>query len=457
GIRVVVATPKDCYAAVGAIHQTWKPVQGRFKDYIAMPKYNTYQSLHTSLVGPQGKLLEVQIRTRDMDLKAEFGVAAHWRYKADPQELEWLDRIVDWQGDVADPSEFMHGLKADLDEDEIVTFTPKGHVVPLPAGATPVDFAYAIHTDIGHACIGAKVGGALVGLDRVLRSGETVEIFTAKTSDAGPSPEWLDLVVTPKAQSKIRQWLAKERRDSVLESGQEDLEKELRIRGLPVAEVMESGAVLRVAIELNYADLEALYRAIGEDHVEAKIVAGRVHRALGIGDDEEVQLGRSVLEPQRPRRGRNSAGVHVEGMDDVLLRLARCCTPVPGDEIIGFHTRGRGVSVHRTDCANAVSLMAAQAGRLVDVEWGGDGPATYLVAIEVKALDRTRLLRDVAAVLADHHINIVSCQTVTGADRVSKMRFDFLLSDPAQLAAALALVAAVEGVYAVQRLMAGTD
>ncbi len=458
GIRVVVGTVKDCYAAIGSIHQTWKPVQGRFKDYIAMPKYTTYQSLHTTVVGPQGKLLEVQIRTREMDLRAEYGVAAHWRYKAEPHELEWLDRIVGWQGDLSDPAEFMQSLKIDLDQDEVMAFTPKGGVIHLPAGATPIDFAYAIHTEIGHTCIGARVDGRLVALDAQLRSGETVEVFTAKTSEAGPSADWLDVVVTPKAVSKIRQWLARERRDTVLESGQEELEKALRVAGLPVTELLESGALLRAAVELNYADLEALYQAVGERHVQPQAVAGRVRRALAPGGSElDVQVSTSALEPRRAGRERNAAGVHVEGFEDVLVRLARCCTPVPDDQIIGFQTRGRGVSVHRADCANAVSLAAAQAGRLVEVEWDKDGLGTFVVSIEVKALDRTKLLRDVAACMADHHINILSCQTLTGADRVAKMRFDFEVSDPTHLTVATATVAAIEGVYDVRRVMPGGE
>ena len=400
GLRVVVGTIKDSYAAVGSIHQMWMPVQGRFKDYIAMPKYNTYQSLHTTVVGPQGKQLEVQIRTREMDLRASFGVAAHWRYKAEPDELEWLDRMIEWQSDVSDPSEFMANLKGDLDQDEVVAFTPKGEVVHLPAGATPVDFAYAIHTQIGHKCIGAKVDGSLVELSTPLRSGQTVEIFTAKTEDAGPSPDWLEWVASPKAASKIRQWLAQQRRDSVLEVGQEELERELRVRGLPLAEVMEAGAVLRAAVELNYADLDALYRAVGERHVSARAVAARVRRVLAEGAPEaETRLTSSALEPRRRASSRNTTGVHVEGMDEELIRLARCCTPVPPDPIMGFHTRGRGVSVHRADCANAVSLASAHQGRLVEVEWDSDGARNYLVSVEVRALDRTKLLRDVAAVL----------------------------------------------------------
>ncbi len=456
GIRVLVGTVKDCYAAIGSIHATWKPVQGRFKDFVAMPKYNNYQSLHTTVLGPQGKLLEVQIRTREMNLRAEFGVAAHWRYKAQPADLEWLDRIVDWQGEFSDPGEFMRNLKVDLDQDEVVVFTPKGAVLSLPAGATPVDFAYAIHTEIGHSCIGAKVDGRLVSLDTPLRSGETIEVFTAKTASAGPSREWLATVVSPKAVSRIKQWFAQQEREDVLENGREELEKALRVAGLPVAQVMASSALTAVVEEFNYPDAETLFRAVGQGNVAPKLVASRIRRALSRTESEAgMSLVTSAVEPQRPDRRRPSVGVHVEGMDEGLVRLARCCTPVPGDEIIGFHTRGRGVSVHRTDCANAVSLANAQAGRLVEVEWASEHTGHFLVSIEVKAIDRTKLLRDVATVLADYHINILACQTLTGPDRVSKMRFDFEVGDPSHLQGAIAAVQGIESVYDVHRVMPG--
>ncbi|MGD9752894.1 MAG: bifunctional (p)ppGpp synthetase/guanosine-3',5'-bis(diphosphate) 3'-pyrophosphohydrolase [Acidimicrobiia bacterium] len=458
GIRVLVHTVKDCYAAVGCIHAAWKPVQGRFKDFIAMPKFNNYQSLHTTVIGPQAKLLEVQIRTLDMNMRSEFGVAAHWRYKSAPADMEWLDRIVDWQGDISDPKEFMANLKVDLDQDEVMVFTPKGEVLSLPVGATPVDFAYAIHTEVGHSCIGAKVDSRLVSLDTPLHSGETVEIFTAKTNTAGPSRDWLDTVVTPKAQSRIRQWFAAQEREDELENGREEVTNALRVAGLPVPELLGSGALTQVAEDLNFAELEALYRAVGSGKMPARLVASRARRWLSKGTpDQEVQLSGKVLDPARPDRRRPSVGVHVEGMDDVLVRLARCCTPVPDDEIIGFHTRGRGVSVHRADCANAVSLAGAQAGRLVEVEWGNEHTSHFLVSIEVKAIDRTRLLRDVATVLADYHINILACQTLTGPDRVSKMRFDFEVGDPSHLQSAIAAVQAIESVYDARRVMPGGE
>ena len=458
GIRVLVHTVKDCYAAVGCIHAAWKPVQGRFKDFIAMPKFNNYQSLHTTVIGPQAKLLEVQIRTLDMNMRSEFGVAAHWRYKSAPADMEWLDRIVDWQGDISDPKEFMANLKVDLDQDEVMVFTPKGEVLSLPVGATPVDFAYAIHTEVGHSCIGAKVDSRLVSLDTPLHSGETIEIFTAKTATAGPSRDWLDTVVTPKAQSRIKQWFAAQEREDELENGREEIENALRVAGLPVQQLMGTGVLGQVAEDLNFADLDALYRSVGGGKMPARLVASRARRGLSKGaPDQEVQLSGKVLDPERPDRRRASVGVHVEGMDDVLVRLARCCTPVPDDEIIGFHTRGRGVSVHRADCANAVSLAGAQSGRLLEVEWGNEHTSHFLVSIEVKAIDRTRLLRDVATVLADYHINILACQTLTGPDRVSKMRFDFEVGDPSHLQSAIAAVQSIESVYDARRVMPGGE
>jgi guanosine-3',5'-bis(diphosphate) 3'-pyrophosphohydrolase len=460
GIRVVVETVKDCYAALGSIHATWKPVQGRFKDYIAMPKFNLYQSLHTTVIGPQGKPLEVQIRTVEMHRRAEFGVAAHWSYKENDNaatDLAWLNRIVDWQSETSDPGEFMANLKTDLEQDEVFVFSPKGKVVTLPIGATPVDFAYAIHTEVGHTCIGARVNGRLIPLDSQLGSGDSVEIFTSKVPGAGPSRDWLKFVVTHRAANKIRSWYSKERREDAIESGFDDLIKALRREALPVQKIQQSSVLDDVAEAINYNDRQAMLAAIGEHHVSAQSVAERVRRLLqDVDPTREEQLPVTVREPRRQRKaGANHSGVHVEGLDDVMVRLSRCCTPVPGDEIMGFVTRGRGVSVHRADCANAVSLAVGQRDRLIDVEWDTDIAAVFVASIEVKALDRARLLRDVSAVLADHHVNIVSCNTITGSDRISKMRFDFELGDPSHLDSVISSIKQIDAIYDAYRVLPG--
>ena len=457
GIRVRVDTVKDCYAALGSIHATWKPVQGRFKDYIAMPKFNLYQSLHTTVVGPQGKTVEVQIRTREMHQRAEFGVAAHWSYKDDgtSSDMPWLSRIIDWEKETSDPSAFMETLKVDLEQDEVYIFTPKGKVITLPAGATAIDFAYSIHTEVGHACIGARVNGRLIPLDTKLSSGDTIEIFTSKVEGAGPSRDWLKIVATPRAQNKIRQWFSRERREDAIETGRDDLVKALRREGLPVQKILATNLLAEVATEINYADLDALHAAVGENHVSAKSVASRVARHLRGGEaDREEQLPTTVRSPRR-RNNRPTAGVHVEGLDDLMVRLSRCCTPVPGDEIMGFVTRGRGVSVHRADCANAVSLATGKGERLIEVEWDTDHTGSFVASIEVKALDRARLLSDVARSLSDHHVNILSCTSQVGTDRITKMRFDFELGDPSHLDSVLSTIKRLEGVYDAYRVVPG--
>jgi GTP diphosphokinase / guanosine-3',5'-bis(diphosphate) 3'-diphosphatase len=455
GIRVLVDSVKDCYAALGSIHATWKPVQGRFKDYIAMPKFNLYQSLHTTVVGPQGKPLEVQIRTKEMHRRAEFGVAAHWGYKEHTAETDtaWLQRIVDWQQETSDPREFMESLKIDLEQDEVFVFTPKGDVVTLPAKATPIDFAYSIHTEVGHRCIGARINGRLTSLDSTLSSGDTVEVFTSKVAGAGPSRDWLKIVVTPRARNKIRQWFSRERREDAIENGRDELTKALRREGLPVQKVAASALIPKVAEAMNYADLDALHAAIGEGHVSAKSVAQRIARELRGGDHEE-QLPATARQP-RPSRRKQTVGVHVEGLDDVMVRLSRCCTPVPGDEIIGFVTRGRGVSVHRSDCANAASLVATNADRLIEVEWDRESAGVFVASIEIEALDRSKLLRDISTVLSDQHVNILASSSHTGSDRVAHLRFDFELGDPSHLESLLGTLKRVDSVFDAYRLLPG--
>jgi GTP pyrophosphokinase len=455
-IRVIVESVKDCYAALGSIHGRYKPVVGRFKDYVAMPKFNLYQSLHTTVIGPEGKVVEVQIRTREMHQRAEWGVAAHWAYKdnSNSADIDWLNRIIDWQADVVDPAAFMENLKTDLEQDEVFVFTPKGRVISLPIGSTTVDFAYAVHTEVGHACIGAKVNGRLVPLSTQLRSGDTCEIFTSK-ADAAPSRDWLQFTVSPRARNKIRQWFSRERRIDMIEAGRDELTREFRRASVNLQRVWDSPE-LRAEIEAaSYSDLDSLLAAIGEHHVSPRSIAQKVSR-LQRGDESPAEPAVAALRSGTTRRQRTSSGVHVDGLDDVLVRLSRCCTPVPGDEIIGFVTRGRGVSVHRADCANAVSLMTDQEARLIEVDWDADiSQALFRAGVEVVALDRSRLLRDVANSLSEQHVNIVACSTNTGSDRVAKMRFEFEMGDPSHLEAVLRTIRQIDGVYDAYRLVPG--
>ncbi|MXZ54490.1 MAG: bifunctional (p)ppGpp synthetase/guanosine-3',5'-bis(diphosphate) 3'-pyrophosphohydrolase [Acidimicrobiaceae bacterium] len=463
GIRVLVDSVRDCYAALGSIHATWRPVQGRFKDYIAMPKFNLYQSLHTTVVGPAGKALEVQIRTRAMHDRAEHGVAAHWEYKdASPsEEMAWLSRIVDWQQETSDPAEFMSNLKIELDTDEVYVFTPKGKVIELPVGATPVDFAYSIHTDVGHACVGAKVNGRLVALDSRLLSGDVVEVFTTRTGGAGPSRDWLKFVASRRAANKIKQWYSRERRADAIENGRDDLIQALRREGLPAQRLLKDKLLDTIAEQLNYSSTDLLFLAIGEGHQSAASVAGRFARALQ-GDDADGEADRDRLPTTARRRGGHlrsdsDVGVHVEGLDDILIRLSQCCAPVPPDEIIGFVTRGRGVSVHRADCVNAIELAEGQTDRLIEVEWDTDFAGKFSTTISVQGLDRPGLLRDVTDVLAEHRLSIISAKAETGDDFIARMDFEFELADLSQLDSVLSSVLALEAVFEAYRVLPGRN
>ena len=458
-VRVIVDSIKDCYAALGSIHGRWRPVVGRFKDYIAMPKFNLYQSLHTTVIGPEGRPIEVQIRTREMHHRAELGIAAHWAYKGDgnTNDIDWLNRIIDWQAEVSDPAQFMQNLKTDLEHDEVFVFTPKGRVITLPVGSTPVDFAYAVHTEVGHRCIGSKVNGRLVSLDDTLNSGDTCEIFTSKVESAGPSQDWLGFVASHRAQNKIRQWFSRERRDDMIAQGRDDLADEFRREGLPVQKIWNSEQFAEVIVEHSYTDVDTFLAAIGEHHVSARSVAQRVARLFRSGDLPE-QLPTTVFEPRRHHDdGTGAPGVHVEGLDDLMVRLANCCTPVPGDEIIGYVTRGRGVSVHRHDCTNAMSLAQDQEARMIEVEWDGDRRGEmYTAGVEVVALDRSRLLRDVANAVGEQGVNITRCDTIVGDDRVAKMRFEFEMSSAAQLGSVLNTIKRIDAVYDVHRIIPGS-
>jgi GTP pyrophosphokinase len=456
GIRVLVDSVRDCYAALGAIHSLWKPVPARFKDYIAMPKFNMYQSLHTTVVGPGGKPLEIQIRTHQMHRVAEYGIAAHWRYKegspkgkkgSEQAELAWLGRVLEWQKDTSDPRELMEGLKIDLYEGQVFVFTPKGDVVELPAGSTPIDFAYAIHTDVGHRCIGAKVGGKLVPLDYRLQTGDAVDVLTSKALDAAPSRDWLQIVQTPRARTKIRQWFSRERREDALELGKDLMQRTMRKQGVPFKRLATETLLGQVAGELKFSDLDSMYVAIGEGQVSPQSVVARLSRILSDeaadeGAAEDVPLAR----PVRIKRPDADGGVVVTGATDVWVRLARCCMPVPGDEIIGFVSRGQGVSVHRADCPNARAL-AREPERLVEVAWREGKATSFVVAIQVEALDRQKLLGDIATVLAEHHVNILSATSQVGKDRISTQRFTFELADITHLSRILASVKAIDSVF----------
>lgn len=456
-IRIVVDDVRDCYGALGVIHGHWKPVVGRFKDYIAMPKFNLYQSLHTTVVGPDGKTIEVQIRSRDMHQRAEWGVASHWAYKdaVSPQEVEWLNRIIDWQGEVSDPRQFLEGLKTDLEQDELFVFTPKGRVVSLPLQATPVDFAYAVHTEVGHSCVGARVNGRLVALHYQLASGDTCEILTSKAQGTGPSQGWMAFVASTKAKNKIKQWWTREQLEDMVDEGHDEFVEELRRVGLSMRRMEGSPELAAEVAALGYGDLNGLLAAVGQKKVPARALVARLVEALR-SPDSSGELAAMPAMRTRSNAARAKNSVYVEGLDDILVRLSKCCTPVPGDEIMGFITRGRGVTVHRVDCANALSLMSEQSARIIDVEWAGlSGEDTFVAAVEVVALDRTRLLRDVANAMSDQRVNIVSCTTQTGSDRVAKMRFEFEFSDPNHLQAMLRIVKNIDGVYDAYRLLPG--
>ncbi|GHF67461.1 GTP pyrophosphokinase [Amycolatopsis bartoniae] len=462
GVRILVEDVRDCYAAMGVVHALWQPMPGRFKDYIAQPRYGVYQSLHTTVIGPDGKPLEVQIRTYEMHHTAEYGIAAHWRYKetrgthsgntVDIDEMAWMRQLLDWQREAADPGEFLDSLRYELAAREIFVFTPKGDVVTLPVGGTPVDFAYAVHTEVGHRCIGARVNGRLVALERKLENGDVVEIFTSKAENAGPSRDWLTFARSPKARAKIRQWFAKERRDEAIEAGKEAITKEIRKVGLPMQRLVTAESMGALAAELRHPDISSLYAAVGENHTSAKHVVQRLVALIGgVEEAEEELAARSTPSTVARRRGSNDVGVIVKEAGDVWAKLARCCTPVPGDEILGFVTRGGGVSVHRTDCTNAEDLRN-QPERLVEVEWAPSENSVFLVSIQVEALDRHRLLSDVTKVLADEKVNILSASVTTSRDRVAVSRFSFEMGDPKHLGHVLKVVRGVEGVYDVYRV-----
>jgi len=458
GIRVIVPEVRDCYAILGSIHSRWNPVPGRFKDYIAMPKFNLYQSLHTTVIGPNGRPVEIQIRTQEMHNRAEFGVAAHWKYKEGPtdskvsseDDLVWLKHLSDWQHETADPSEFLDALRFEIGAKEVYAFTPKGRVIGLSKGATAVDFAYAVHTEVGHRTMGAKVNGRLVPLETQLHSGDVVEILTSKSQDAGPSQDWLQFAQSQRARSKIKAWFSAERKDDAIERGKDLLAKALRKQNLPIQRALATDSLLKITSDLRYAEPADLYAAIGDNHISAQSVVEKMAAALSYDEDAEE----AVFElPNRPatKLRHSDTGVLVRGDSEVMVKLARCCTPVPGDTILGFITRATGVSVHRSDCKNADDLRS-QPERLIEVSWDMSAKSLFLVQIQIEALDRGGLLSDVTRVLSEHHVNILSASVSTRADRVALSRFVFEMSNPAALDSLLNAVKRIDNVYDVYRV-----
>lgn len=460
GIRILVDDVRDCYAVLGSIHARWNPVPGRFKDYIAMPKFNLYQSLHTTVIGPTGKAVEIQIRTHDMHHRAEYGIAAHWKYKlgggarsADSPDMLWLKQLHEWQQETSDVTEFLEALRFDLRTPEVFVFTPKGSVIALPSGATPVDFAYTVHTEVGNRCIGAKVNGKLVSLEAPLSNGDVVEVVTNKGENAAPSRDWLNFVKSPRARSKIKAWFTRERREEAIEAGKESIARQMRKAGLPLQKILGGHTMLQLAHDLHYPDIEALYAAVGDGHISANHVIDRLENAQGLEETHEGPIIEDLLTNKASRTVRRSAsGIEVEGVDDVLVKLARCCTPVPGDVITGFITRGSGVSIHRSDCVNVADLKFHQGDRIVKVKWDPNAKSAFLVNIQIEALDRSRLLSDITRTLSDQQVNILHAAVNTTKDQVAFSRFTFEMADASHLDVVLAAVRKIEGVYDVYRI-----
>lgn len=480
-VRVLVESVRDCYAVLGLMHSRWSPMLGRFKDYIAMPKYNLYQSLHTTVIGPKGKPVEIQIRTYEMHRRAEFGIAAHWKYKENPNakslkkseggkvldlenEMGWLRQLVDWQKQTQDSGEFLDSLRYEINSAQVYVFTPKGQVVVLAAGSTPVDFAYSVHTEVGNKTVGAKVNGKLVPLESKLENGDTVEIFTSKSPGASPSRDWLSFVATPRAKSKIKAWFSKERREESIDKGREILAKEIRKQKLPIHQLASHESLESVAKQLGLPNVDTLYATIGDSHVSAQNVVERLLSFTGSlteDDDEEVLAEEEAVPTHTPTTESRAggSGVLVDGQDadDLWVKLAKCCTPVPGDEIMGFVTRGHGVSVHRVDCVNAKNLSVAQQERVISVKWAQHSKTPFLVQVQIEALDRGGLLSDVTRVLTDNHVNILSGNISTTRDRVAYSRWAFELAEPSHLQDILNDLGRISGVYSATRVTPGQN
>jgi len=451
GVRIITRSVQACYGVLGLIHSRWVPISGRFKDFVAMPKFNLYQSLHTTVIGPDGRPLEVQIRTEEMHRLAESGIAAHWRYKegSEAGNLAWIGSLRILEDDATDPEEFLSDLKLDLYQDEVFVLTPAGDIKTLPRGATAVDFAYSVHTEVGHRCVGARVNGRLLPLSTRLESGDIVEVITSKAQDAGPSRDWLNFVRTSRARSKIKQRFLKERREQAMAEGRDQVMDLLKKENLGLGASERESMLREIASELSKNDVEGLLVAVGENEISARSVVQRIVRLIRPEDD-----GEDLLAPVRPRKYSSAGpGIIVEGLNDMMVRVARCCAPVPGDAIVGFVTVGRGVSVHKADCTNISVLEAERRERMVEVSWPVERIGTFTIWVQVEALDRTKLLRDVTSVVSDLGGNITASSSITGRDRVAILRYEVELSDPSQVPRLISELRGVDGVFAAFRLM----
>ena len=458
-MRVIVDSVKDCYGAVGVIHSLWKPLPGRFKDWVAMPKFNMYQALHTTVIGPEGRPLEIQIRTMEMHRTAEYGVAAHWIYKVDgskpiQEQAEWLRHLLDWQDEMKDPQEFAETLRADLFEDEVFVFTPKGEVKSLAAGATPLDFAYSIHTDVGHRCVGAKVNGKIVPLHYELESGDICEVLTSK-KERGPSRDWLALAKTTRAQSKIRAWFKAERREDSERTGRETLQEHLKRAGLPPQRIAGSPLLADVIREMGFRKGEDFYIALGQAKISPKTVTSKLMHRLKEGEAavEPASAASELLERREtPKKTAASSnyGIKVEGVDDVMLRLAKCCRPVPGDPIVGYISLGKGITIHHDHCPNAEALKR-NPERFTPVAWEGDTSAPFRVELQVDGWDRTRMLEDLSRTFAENGINILEARC-TVVHPMVKNRFVVEVGDTQALKTCIARLRNIESVFDAYRV-----
>lgn len=456
-IRVVVETVNDCYGALGIIHTLWKPIPGRFKDYIAMPKPNMYQSLHTTLIGSHGEPFEIQIRTWEMHRTAEYGIAAHWKYKEGKkiennfeQKLSWLRQLLEWQHDSRDAGEFMESLKLDLFADTVFVFTPKGDVVELPAESCPIDFAYRVHTDVGHSCIGAKINGRIVPLDTKLKNGDIIEILTTKTP-TGPSRDWVCLVKTSQAKNRIRQWFRKEKREENIVRGREGLEREARKMGMIPASALSNDNMLKLAKSFNFNGTDDLYATLGDGAITFKRALGRLRDEIL---KEETEVNYPQPGEQRPA-SKSSHGVRVKGVDNILIRFSRCCNPLPGDDIIGFITRGRGVSVHRKDCNELLGMTGEDQERLVEVEWEKNIDSVYPVDIEIIGLDRARFVTDIMNVIMESRTHMLAINARVGKDHVSHVQLKIEARNLEHLNFVLQKLRRIKDITVVERIQSG--